>query len=56
MKKKNKKFDFYFPTEVLNSTDFSPVETSVLKQYYKNEFLELIEEVSKTLIIIYNKK
>ena len=45
--KNNKKFDFYFPTEILNNEDFSPVELQVLKDYYRNAFLELIDKVRK---------
>ena len=40
-----KKYDFYFPPNVLKEEDFSPVETSVLKSYYRNSFLELIDKV-----------
>ena len=43
--KNEKKFDFYFPTEILKNEDFSPVEILVLKDYYRNEFLELIDKV-----------
>ena len=55
MKNKEKKFDFYFPSEVLKKEDFSPVEIFVLKDYYRNTFLELIdkigEDISKKLFI-----
>ena len=43
--KKEKKFDFYFPSEILKSEDFAPVEIKVLKKYYANAFLELIDKV-----------
>lgn len=40
-----KKFDFYFPSEILKDEDFSPVDTFVLKDYYRNAFLELMDKV-----------
>ena len=43
----DKKNDFYFPSEVLNDEDFAPVEILVLKDYYRNAFLELIDQVRK---------
>ena len=42
---KDKKFDFYFPTEVLKDEDFSPVDIFILKDYYRNAFLELIDKL-----------
>ena len=42
---KDKKFDFYFPSEVLKDEDFSPVDIFILKDYYRNAFLELIDKV-----------
>ena len=42
---KEKKFDFYFPSEILNSEDFAPVKINVLKTYYANAFLDLIDKV-----------
>ena len=42
---KDKKFDFYFPSEVLKDEDFSPVDIFILKDYYRNAFLELIDSV-----------
>ena len=42
---KDKKFDFYFPTKVLKDEDFSPVDIFILKDYYRNAFLELIDKV-----------
>ena len=47
--KKGKKFDFYFPSEVLKPEDFSPVEVFVLKDYYRNAFLELIDKIGKNI-------
>ena len=49
--KNNKKFDFYFPTEILKTDDFLPYEFSVLKDYYRNAFLELIDKVRKYILI-----
>ena len=43
--KKEKHFDFYFPSDILKSEDFAPVEIFVLKDYYRNAFLELIDKV-----------
>ena len=43
--KNEKKFDFYFPSETLKDEDFSPIEISVLKDYYRNAFLELMDKV-----------
>ena len=43
--KKEKKFDFYFPSEILKDEDFSPVEIFILKDYYRNAFLELMDKV-----------
>ena len=51
MKNKTKKFDFYFPSEILKNEDFSPVEIYVLKDYYRNAFLELIDKVRKNKLI-----
>lgn len=50
--KNEKKFDFYFPSNILKEEDFSPVETSVLKDYYRNSFLELIDKVRNHNILI----
>ena len=40
------KIKFYFPTKILNKTDYSSFETSILKDYYRNSFLKLIDKVS----------
>ena len=40
------KVKFYFPTKILNKADYSPFETSILKDYYRNSFLKLIDKVS----------
>ena len=36
---------FYFPTKILKSEDFTPVESLILKDYYRNAFLKLIDKV-----------
>ena len=41
------KINFYFPTKELTKEDYLPVDTSVLKNYYRNTFLQLIDKVSK---------
>lgn len=43
--KDKKIIDFYFPATPLKSEDFSPVDTEVLKDYYRNTFLDLIDKV-----------
>ena len=43
------KIKFYFPTKVLKTEDYSPVESMILKDYYRNSFLKLIDKVSKKL-------
>ena len=43
--KEKKIIDFYFPTTVLKSEDFLPVDIFVLKDYYRNTFLQLIDKV-----------
>ena len=42
---KDDKIKFYFPTKLLENDDFSPVESSLLKDYYRNSFLKLIDKV-----------
>ena len=39
------KIKFYFPTKILNSEDYAPVESLILKDYYRNSFLKLIDKV-----------
>ena len=53
---KEKKFDFYFPSEVLKDEDFSPVDIFILKDYYRNAFLELIDKVRFYIIIFLDWK
>ena len=43
--------NFYFPSKILKSEDFSPFETLILKDYYRNAFLKLIDKVRKKKII-----
>ena len=39
------KIKFYFPSKILKSEDYSPVEALILKDYYRNSFLKLIDKV-----------
>ncbi len=48
----DKKYDFYFPSEVLKKEDFAPVNILVLKEYYRNSFLEIIDDVRNNNIYI----
>ena len=43
--KKEKIVDFYFPSNELNREDFLPVDILVLKDYYRNTFLQLVDKV-----------
>ena len=43
---KNDKFKFYFPSEPLKNEDFTPIESLILKDYYRNAFLKIIDKVS----------
>jgi hypothetical protein len=42
--------DFYFPTVVLKPEDYAPVQVLALKDYYKNYFNNIIDEVNHILI------
>jgi hypothetical protein len=44
--------DFYFPTKVLKQEDYDPVQVLALKDYYKNYFNSIIDEVNHIKIII----
>ena len=44
--------DFYFPTQVLKTEDFAPVQVLALKEYYKNLFNNLLDEVNHILKLI----
>ena len=39
------KIKFYFPTKILKNEDYSPVESLMLKDYYRNSFLKLLDKV-----------
>ena len=41
----NKIIKFGFPTTILKEEDFAPVDVLVLKDYYRNCFLQLIDSV-----------
>ena len=43
-------FNFNFPSKVLKPEDFSPVESSILKDYYRNSFLKIIDKVRNYFI------
>jgi hypothetical protein len=45
--KDKKIIDFSFSTTVLKSEDFLPIDVLVLKDYYRNTFLDLIDTVRK---------
>ncbi len=45
------KINFYFPTKELTSEDYSPIDISVLTNYYRNTFLQLIVKVRKIIKI-----
>jgi len=38
--------EFNFPTKVLKPEDYAPVQVLALKEYYKNYFYSIIEEVN----------
>ena len=37
--------EFYFPTKVLKAEDYAPVQVLALRDYYKNYFYDIIDEV-----------
>ena len=49
------KIKFYFPTKILKSEDYAPVESLILKDYYRNSFLKLIDKVRELKKYLYNK-
>ena len=53
--KDKKIIDFYFPTIVLKREDFLSIDVLVLKDYYRNTFLDLIDTVRKNIFIIINR-
>lgn len=38
--------EFHFPSKVLTAEDFEPVQVLALKEYYKNNFLQMLDKVS----------
>jgi hypothetical protein len=44
--------NFYFPTQVLKTEDFAPVQVLALKEYYKTLFNNLLDEVNHILKLI----
>ena len=49
------KIKFYFPTKILKSEDYAPMESLILKDYYRNSFLKLIDKVRSIIKYLYNK-
>ena len=49
------KIKFYFPTKILKDEDYSPVESFMLKDYYRNSFLKLLDKVRIWINYLYNK-
>ncbi len=39
------KINFYFPSKILQPEDFSPIESTIVKDYYRNAFLKIIDKV-----------
>jgi hypothetical protein len=48
----SKKFNFNFPSTVLEEKDFFPIETFIFKEYYRVSFLDLIDKVIKIIYYI----
>ena len=46
---------FYFPTTKLTQEDYSPIESELLKDHYRNSFLKLLDKVRNKIIHLYNK-
>ena len=44
--------EFYFPTKILKSEDYAPVQVLALKEYYKNYFNSIITEVNHIFFYI----
>jgi hypothetical protein len=40
------KIKFYFPTKELQKEDYYPIDITILSNYYKNSFFQLIDKVS----------
>ena len=49
------KIKFYFPTKILKDEDYSPVESFMIKDYYRNSFLKLLDKVRILINNLYNK-
>lgn len=49
------KIKFYFPTTRLTQNDYSPIESDLLIDHYRNSFLKLLDKVSNIIINLYNK-
>ena len=45
--------EFYFPSKVLKTEDYAPVEVLALKEYYKNYFNSIIDEVNHIFIKLF---
>ena len=45
--------EFDFPTNVLKPEDYAPVQVLVLKEYYKNYFNNIIDEVNHIFIKLF---
>jgi hypothetical protein len=41
------KIKFYFPTTKLTKEDYSPIESDILSDHYRNSFLKLLDKVRK---------
>jgi hypothetical protein len=39
------KINFHFPSKILQNEDFSPIESTIFKDYYRNSFLKIIDKV-----------
>lgn len=53
MEKEKKEKDFYFPYTILKDEDFAPVDVLILKDYYRNCFLQLLDQVHHIIYIIF---
>lgn len=41
--------DFHFPTKVLKTEDYAPVQVLALREYYKDYFNDIINEVNNII-------
>ncbi len=44
---------FYFPTNILQKEDFFPIEVLILKDYYRNNALQLLDKVIYIILLLY---